>query len=125
MSYEGSVQNICANGHYSTQDTYDDHNTCQCGAAFVWTNQVDETNCEEYGYIEMKQFIREPEQVCTCHCGHQHNIREALYRIPSEAETTAARLFWDGHQLKFRPASEYDDYTKEFADRFGFVSPVL
>lgn len=55
MSYEGYVQVLCANGHYSTYDCWDDPFViyddseetpiCKvCGARLVWRNGVDTTN---------------------------------------------------------------------------------
>ena len=56
MSYEGYEQNICANGHYTNkssgyEDMYDIASVCHCGANFMWINYVDDTNCNNYGFI--------------------------------------------------------------------------
>lgn len=47
MSFEGYYQNICANGHYTVRDVYEDSDRLcsECGAGFVRENLVDNTNC--------------------------------------------------------------------------------
>lgn len=58
MSYEGHEQLWCSNGHYSECDAYDDvPKTCRfCGAEIVFSNSVDDTNCQSYGYIRPKKI---------------------------------------------------------------------
>ncbi len=50
MSYEGSVECLCANGHYSSMDAYcDDLGKCRrCDSPIVWRHDVDQTNGECY-----------------------------------------------------------------------------
>lgn len=61
MSYEGYEQCICANGHYFTVNALSvvDYNPkCySCNAKAVWTNSVDQTQGDEYGYIPQECFI--------------------------------------------------------------------
>lgn len=46
MSYEGYIERLCANGHLSNVDCYEDApNTCViCQAPIAWERNVDETN---------------------------------------------------------------------------------
>lgn len=64
MSYEGYVQVICKNGHldHCPDDClYDEDEPCEyCGAEIVWRNHVDDTNCEDYGYIDMDKLELAP-----------------------------------------------------------------
>lgn len=70
MSYEGYVQVLCANGHYSTYDCWDDpfglgygeetvNPICNvCGAKLVWRNGVDITNgCDAIPEVEDTEGI--------------------------------------------------------------------
>lgn len=51
MSYEGSTEYLCENGHYMCVDIYqDDIATCpQCKGALKWCHSIDETNGEVEG----------------------------------------------------------------------------
>lgn len=73
MSYEGYVQKICGNGHYFRVDAYDDcsgpwadgekpgaDNCPVCGKEAVWRNSVDETNGENYGFIDLTPYEIHP-----------------------------------------------------------------
>jgi len=88
MSYEGSIQRLCKNGHYNVQDAMtamycgDEEKCSLCGEKFVWENQVDETNGSFDdegkridGYVELKV---EKETKCK-ECGH---TLEVTYKIP-------------------------------------------
>jgi hypothetical protein len=46
MSYEGFVEYLCAKGHHSTNDAYDEDLTrCpRCGGPLVWNHVVNQTN---------------------------------------------------------------------------------
>jgi hypothetical protein len=80
MSYEGYTQKLCANGHLREANCYDDFaETCGCGAPFVWSHEVDETNCEGEPYpLEFdKAAVTE-----VCNMGHHHVVRECTYKIP-------------------------------------------
>ncbi len=105
MSYEGYAQVICANGNYYCKDAFSEQEVCACGAGEVWYNAVDDTNCEAWGIIvDMTLFIEKPEQLCTCNsCGNVHKVSEALYRIPTEAETKAARSYWNEDVREYKP----------------------
>lgn len=105
MSYEGYVQAICANGHYTSfPEPYDmgyEHLSCPtCKAKFGWTNSVSTTNCDSVGVIPpdvMKTFVKERTPSQVCNLGHTHE-GETLYRIPSEEETRNAQHYWDGEK---------------------------
>lgn len=92
MSYEGYVQCLCEDGHYFEVDAHDRFDECDncffCEKKVVWTNNVDETNGNADGHIDMDQFIQLTEVVEKCEsCGHR-NIKElAKYSIPTKEET--------------------------------------
>lgn len=49
MSYEGSVEFLCQNGHRSVIGCWDDApKACRCGARMAYRHAIDHTN----GYIE-------------------------------------------------------------------------
>jgi len=88
MSYEGSIQRFCKNGHYNVQDAMtamycgDEKKCSLCGEKFVWENHVDETNGSFDdegkridGYVELKV---NKETKCK-ECGH---TLEVTYKIP-------------------------------------------
>lgn len=91
MSCEGRLQILCKNGHYFIEEDNDGYSDqteiCpDCGEPIEWTNCVDDTNCEAYGYIDMKQFLVEPEVIEICELGHEHLTKRARFRIPSDQE---------------------------------------
>ena len=95
MSYEGYVQMLCANGHYQTDDGETEARCEVCEAKIGWFNGVDDTNCDSYGYIDMDQFrIGEPVYE-TCNLGHKHLVQSAVFKIPTEEETSKARTYRD------------------------------
>lgn len=54
MSYEGYSQNICLNGHKFETDAcfWAESPKCTvCGEEIVFSNSVDQTNCEDWGII--------------------------------------------------------------------------
>lgn len=85
MSFEGYWQIICANGH-SDIEPYDYAGDspewiCHCGAKEVWRNRVDDTNCDNQGFIELEQLT--PPKIETCPtCGHQEVVEKAIYKVP-------------------------------------------
>lgn len=58
MSFEGYTQSLCANGHLSTYEVWDDWEKCAIchSTQQVWSNIVDDTNSEEYGIVLMDQY---------------------------------------------------------------------
>jgi len=108
MSYEGYVQAICENGHYSTfpepYDMWYGKLTCSiCKAKFSWTNSVDDTNCDAVGVIPpeiLETFVKDRTPIQVCNLGHTHG-GEVTYRIPSEEETKNAQHYWDGDKKRY------------------------
>lgn len=89
MSYEGRIQRICDNGHYTIIDEPYEfitgvHAKCSCNAKIVWENSVDDTNCDAVGYVDMSTYKIAEEKLHTCSCGHTHIVEKAKYRIPSD-----------------------------------------
>jgi hypothetical protein len=85
MSYEGFEQLLCENGHYWVVDAYDlsfdlSEKCSVCGAGVAWYNGVDQTNCEEVGYVEL-ELLNEA-TYCTCQCGHKHQLTPPTYKMP-------------------------------------------
>lgn len=103
MSYEGSEQHICMNGHYYTCNAsgyYNDTPDCPiCKSVSVWCNSIDETNCDGLGYIPedtlKEKFLISAAEYKTCDLGHPHQTKEAIYRIPTQAETKPLRTWRD------------------------------
>lgn len=84
MSYEGYVQMLCIKGHNWNVDCYmeGDNETCPvCKAPPVWRNSVDQTNCDEYGYVKLEVDV--PAVICKCDkCGIEHTVEPVRYKIP-------------------------------------------
>lgn len=102
MSYEGHVQALCKEGHLNEYDCrYNDVNhdlDCFCGAQIIWENNVDDTNCESYGEIDMGQFKIKDAVIDECPtCHHQKIIADEVYRIPTEEERQKARCHRPGY----------------------------
>lgn len=101
MSYEGRIQLFCQNGHYLVREAGynldEEEAPCHCGARLVWSNAVDDTNCEAFGEIPESvlkdKFMVSDEVVETCNLGHKHVTKERVYRIPSIAETDSLCTF--------------------------------
>jgi hypothetical protein len=94
MSYEGYTQVICENGHLFERDCRDD-SLCDCGALDAWTNEVDDTNCDAYGIILMKDIkMKSPEKRHVCNeCESEKIVEKARFFIPSDKETKALRSY--------------------------------
>ncbi len=105
MSYEGYLQCICENGHYFERNV-ENGGPCLCGSPAAWTNEVDQTNCDENGVIKFsvieEKFLDTPDRVEVCDLGHPHVTRDAVFRIPTKAETDPLREYFD---------SEIGDYV--------------
>lgn len=101
MSYEGHTQNICPRGHYFECDAYVDP-VCACGDTPVWTNPVDDTNCDSYGVVppnEIAKLLVKEAVVECCNLGHPHVMEEAVYRSPQEGEVQRYYRPWDSSDL--------------------------
>ncbi len=106
MSYEGYEQLLCASGHYWTEDVhYHGELTCNaCKQPPVWRNDVDETNGEGAGYINMADLLVSEATFDECsHCGHRSELQPARYRIPSEEETHRLRLIFHQESGTWQP----------------------
>jgi hypothetical protein len=91
MSYEGYTQVLCSNGHlrqfdcndysWSPSTRYNEQEPlkCSCGASFVWSHEVDQTNDEG---VPAKLEVAIPEEWMQCDMGHKHIIKEGTYHIP-------------------------------------------
>lgn len=99
MSYEGYEQHICARGHwFEVPCSYggDGDERCACGASSVWHNCVDDTNGEQYGVIPLEALATlklTDEVIKTCDLGHQHVVKEATYRKPTDEEVERMRHY--------------------------------
>ena len=94
MSYEGSKQHICMNGHRFDTD-YGQNNICPfCKKRSAFINYVDHTNGDSYGTIvDWSSFLISPEVKETCSLGHEHVMVHAIYRIPSDKECQKLRCY--------------------------------
>lgn len=105
MSYEGHTQNICERGHYFEDDAHEEEPLCTCGAAAVFTNQVDDTNCDAYGLIPVEEVAKlkiadRVTETCPC-CAHEKVIERERYRVPSREEQKAMQHRWDHEKWEF------------------------
>lgn len=102
MSYEGYTQNICANGHYWEIDAFDSHDCFDCKSPAAWSNAVDETNCDGWGYVPTELLdVASEARFETCNLGHTHQISPVLYHIPLPDETLMLRTFRAGERVLF------------------------
>jgi hypothetical protein len=98
MSYEGYVQCLCEDGHYSVCDAYyhgfgEDQVCSICGKPIVWENDVDETNGAPEGEIPLERLkVKKEAEKCSC-CGAE--TKPAMYEIPSKEETEKMRVWYD------------------------------
>lgn len=73
---------MCSRGHYDIQP-YDYTGSfpkwkCEvCGEEAAWDNLVDDTNCDNYGYVELEISVPE-------HIGPDGEVVETTYKIPEE-----------------------------------------
>lgn len=89
MSYEGSEQHLCANGHLYEIDCYITGIGCDCGAESVFYNSVDDTNGERYGWIPPWEWIKlelTPIKLETCNLHFTHITEEPTYKVPDKPE---------------------------------------
>jgi len=106
MSYEGYTQNLCESGHRFNLDAhwwFAKEPTCpHCGLRICWSNDVDQTNCYDEGYIseeDWQKFLHTPEVTEVCNLGHTHVIQQATYLVPSNEEAQKVRtviVSWTG-----------------------------
>ena len=94
MSYY--TQYICKNGHYYTGTSFSSSDPCSsCGASPAWKNDVDDTNCVQYGIVLFDTLVKHARiskaKKQKCNLGHVHVIQLEIFRIPTPAETKAWR----------------------------------
>lgn len=98
MSYEGWTEHICSNGHRFCKDAHDHDNSCtDCGENSIWSNEIDDTNGEEFGIIPEefwdKFLISQPNyQKCQI-CNNVTHHEPAKYKIPNDDELKELRHF--------------------------------
>lgn len=102
MSYEGYTQVLCLGGHYFERGADylfigQDRSCPHCGAAPLWSNEVDQTNCEEVGFISITDLkVKTPEtsNICpTCH--HGAAGEPATFHIPTWEETKELQQWYN------------------------------
>lgn len=111
MSYEGTEQHICENGHLWEQGcTYSmdesDSHCPYCKAKSAFCNQIDDTNCDQIGIIDQADwdahFLVKAAVVKECNLGHKHTIEQAIYRVPTRAEAERYRQYYDIDEREFK-----------------------
>ncbi len=118
MSYEGYTQVLCKNGHYDTYDCYayaeyecgfEDSDVWHCpicGEYGEFYNSVDQTNCDDVGYIIMEDLLLKESKKEQCNLGHYHVVEAATYRIPTEQEKYALQTYIvDGKRVQLNNPS--------------------
>lgn len=94
MSFEGTFQILCTNGHQWFKDAYSQASEAcpTCGELPALRHLKDETNCEPVELVFEK--TGEDKRPCPC-CNGAGTRLEAVYRIPQDGERVPARQ-WDG-----------------------------
>lgn len=98
MSYEGYEQVLCKNGHLEQIPApwWSNEYKCHCGEGVMFTNSVDDTNCDSYGIIleeGWKSLLIEEEKTETCsHCNHTKLVSHARYRKPTARDLKRIRM---------------------------------
>ena len=120
MSYEGFTQHLCPTGHaWNVPEQYlsefDDppiKEKCPiCSQESSWSNMVDDTNCDQYGVIEMVELT--PAVECTCSCGHKHNKTEATYKPKCTREEAINNMRKEEREEEDRFWGEYKKDLEE------------
>ena len=90
MSYEGYVEELCANGHLRSRDVYVPcSEMCHCGATTVFTRHVDETNgivIDDPSTLPYPFEVEKEAEFVVCNLGHKHCTAERIYKIPVGAQ---------------------------------------
>lgn len=95
MSFEGTYQIICVNGHSREIDWADvayadpvykpEDWRCDCGQGMAWSNLIDETNVDPYpDNCEILLEVDVPGGFVTDPNTHETWWREVTYKIPTE-----------------------------------------
>ena len=85
MSYEGYVQYICEDGHYTVTDAYEVfYDNCNCGKCMKWHCSVDVTNGYEESCPETKPGLMEKigwnDRWHFDHYGTKYVVKVPLYK---------------------------------------------
>jgi rRNA maturation protein Nop10 len=102
MSYEGSEQCICADGHFFVKDAYGESEKCPtCGSEIAFCNGIDDTNCDSWGRIPPEKFqelliVAAVVETCS-HCGHTKQLEAPRYRVPDK-EWAAKNRTWYNYE---------------------------
>lgn len=122
MSYEGFRQLLCERGHLVEVDCYEQdplqcdrlHEGELCGKPIVFTNQVDDTNGDQWGVIPNScwnklKIFDEVESKCS-ECHQSVVVSHAQYRVPTDKEAIEFKHFVDRYdEYKVKPLKEYHD----------------
>ena len=93
MSHDGFTQYWCKKGHVFQRDHVfleaEPERCPHCGSEIAFTHPVDQTN----GYLNdaITTEVVAKAKMCTCHCGHKHEIAPARYKIPTARDVRNAR----------------------------------
>lgn len=96
---KGYMQYWCPNGHFwETQGFYGDGKCPHCNRRAKQFNEVDNTNCEHYGYVEPVVLEPAVKTKCEC-CDHESVLRQAVHRIPTEDELLKLQQYRDSDNV--------------------------
>lgn len=92
MGYSGRIQMICENSHYWTEsdNVFDkrlslpDHTCHICKHPVVWVNFVDDTNCDEFGIVNVDCLTESRTETKRDEQGQWVTIiTHATYKVPN------------------------------------------
>ena len=87
MSYEGTVQRLCKNGHLEEVNCYNDSSKdrCEyCNELFVYRHGIDQTNgYDSRDKMEFEILTSAEYDICPT-CNHIKLIKPATYKIPEK-----------------------------------------
>ena len=98
MGYSGRTQVICANHHYyEVPDNYSaeiDYYDCPfCEAEAIWLNDIDDTNCDERGKVEVELKSECKNGDCSCQYGQEKRdgycdvtVKAHCVQLPKESD---------------------------------------
>jgi hypothetical protein len=80
MGYYGFTQVLCSEGHYEEIYSYEnDTLEMMCGHEIAWRNEVDDTNGDKFGFVQLRGVF--PAQACP-HCCGSGIAKRAIYKLP-------------------------------------------
>lgn len=89
MSFEGTIQKLCTQGHLSHFDIWHEGKSCKCGASFNWTHVIDETNGSEPEDYNLPVEIDFEDEWHTDHYGNRYAVKIPLYKPPKPLKDTS------------------------------------